>query len=328
MLTDRRIAELTGNLRAISDEMQEQIRRVDSMERRFWELRSQTNERIEHRCSELNRSVQRAFAEASSVQFCAKDFQEAEQRYRQRLKSLEQDADERKAKEQHAKDALLRVCARLDALSSQVTLLNKPSGTRGESTAQVSSLEKAVENMQRQLSKQEEKWQALNELSAQRPEPLTRELEDLRRELLKDCEDQCNSAAEKLRTGLRNELNEALHSFGFARGHAVNESSTEVRKDVDKCLAGLAEVTESCEKLESARQEDSRRLHCELQQTMATLHGWQADVNELQELVHTDRSSRSPDPQAVSLLRQVDLALDLVHDLRNAMPAQRQSMAW
>ncbi|CAE7277069.1 psbV, partial [Symbiodinium pilosum] len=55
---ERRLAELSGNFKGLSDEMQAQIRRVDLLDDRRWEWRHQVEEEMQKKCQGYEQQVQ------------------------------------------------------------------------------------------------------------------------------------------------------------------------------------------------------------------------------------------------------------------------------
>lgn len=55
---DRRLAELSGNYRGVSDEVQAQIKRVDLLDGRLWEWRKELEEEVNRKCSQLEQHQQ------------------------------------------------------------------------------------------------------------------------------------------------------------------------------------------------------------------------------------------------------------------------------
>eukprot|EP00812_Abedinium_dasypus_P007916 NODE_200_length_1824_cov_289.295647.p1 GENE.NODE_200_length_1824_cov_289.295647~~NODE_200_length_1824_cov_289.295647.p1 ORF type:complete len:534 (-),score=156.61 NODE_200_length_1824_cov_289.295647:206-1636(-) len=79
---DRRLAELSGNYKGISDEMQAQIRRIDQMESRLWEWRHQLEEEIRGKFAETEQNFQRV---AASVRIANASNEDALKRHAARV---------------------------------------------------------------------------------------------------------------------------------------------------------------------------------------------------------------------------------------------------
>lgn len=89
---DRRLAELAGNFKGLSDEMQAQIRRTDAVETRFWEARQQQDEELRSKLSELEQGFQQASSQMRIAQVAGDDVQ---RRCGSRLRQLERLVEER-----------------------------------------------------------------------------------------------------------------------------------------------------------------------------------------------------------------------------------------
>uniref|UniRef100_A0A7S4W0W5 Uncharacterized protein n=1 Tax=Alexandrium monilatum TaxID=311494 RepID=A0A7S4W0W5_9DINO len=113
---DRRLAELTGNFKGLSDEMQAQIRRVDLMDERLWEWRRQFEEEFRQKHMELENSIQKV---PSSMRVMASSIEDGQKRLGTRLQRLEADFGERNALHDDTRNTLDHVFARFDALESQ-----------------------------------------------------------------------------------------------------------------------------------------------------------------------------------------------------------------
>jgi len=110
---DRRLAELTGNYKGLSDELQSQIRRVDTMDARLWEWRHQLEEEFRGKIADFDQHVQKV---ASSARVTSASHEDAQKRHHQRFRKVEQLMEERV---QHAEDTnqgLMSLHARLEAV--------------------------------------------------------------------------------------------------------------------------------------------------------------------------------------------------------------------
>ncbi|CAE8625903.1 unnamed protein product, partial [Polarella glacialis] len=88
---DRRLAELSGNYKGLSDEMQSQIRRIDQMDSRLWEWRHSFEEEIRAKFSELEQNHQQASSAVRLANATSEDSTKRVSRRLQRLEGLEQD---------------------------------------------------------------------------------------------------------------------------------------------------------------------------------------------------------------------------------------------
>eukprot|EP00929_Paragymnodinium_shiwhaense_P112336 TRINITY_DN80592_c0_g1_i1.p1 TRINITY_DN80592_c0_g1~~TRINITY_DN80592_c0_g1_i1.p1 ORF type:complete len:1073 (-),score=311.66 TRINITY_DN80592_c0_g1_i1:325-3543(-) len=88
---DKKISQLTGNVKGLSDEMQAQLRRVDGMDERLWEWRHQMEEEFRQKFNEFNQHVQEV---ASSIRRLDGKHEDLQRKAEQRIIRLEQDQDE------------------------------------------------------------------------------------------------------------------------------------------------------------------------------------------------------------------------------------------
>lgn len=89
---DRRLAELSGNYKGLSDEMQAQIRRLDQMDSRLWDWRRDLEEEVRGKFVELEQNYQKV---ASSVRVLTATSNDSSKRLEQRLGRHETILDER-----------------------------------------------------------------------------------------------------------------------------------------------------------------------------------------------------------------------------------------
>lgn len=95
---DRRLAELSGNCKGLSEEMQSQIRRIDQTDSRLWEWRHQLDEDVRAKLSEIEQSYQQV---CTSVRVAKATSDDVLKRYAARLVRSEELLEERAA---HAGD--------------------------------------------------------------------------------------------------------------------------------------------------------------------------------------------------------------------------------
>jgi len=107
---DRRLAELHGNYKGISEEMQTQIRRIDQMDSRLWEWRHKLDEEIRGKLAEMEQAHQQV---ASSVRVTRATSEDVLKRYNQRLLRLEALVDERAAQHEDLSQGLMGLHQRL-----------------------------------------------------------------------------------------------------------------------------------------------------------------------------------------------------------------------
>eukprot|EP00416_Gambierdiscus_australes_P022393 CAMPEP_0171076068 /NCGR_PEP_ID=MMETSP0766_2-20121228/13175_1 /TAXON_ID=439317 /ORGANISM="Gambierdiscus australes, Strain CAWD 149" /LENGTH=813 /DNA_ID=CAMNT_0011532995 /DNA_START=1 /DNA_END=2437 /DNA_ORIENTATION=+ len=115
---DQRSAELSGNLKGLSDEMQAQIRRVDVMDDRLWDWRHQLEEEFRQKYTDFEQSIHKV---CSGVRVMAASNEDGQKRLSQRVHTLELEVTERLAA-LHRDDCgqgLKELTARLEALEGQ-----------------------------------------------------------------------------------------------------------------------------------------------------------------------------------------------------------------
>eukprot|EP00931_Biecheleriopsis_adriatica_P074107 TRINITY_DN48247_c0_g1_i1.p1 TRINITY_DN48247_c0_g1~~TRINITY_DN48247_c0_g1_i1.p1 ORF type:complete len:593 (+),score=139.80 TRINITY_DN48247_c0_g1_i1:108-1886(+) len=82
---DRKMSELAGSVRGLSDEAQEQIKRVDSFDAKIWELRHQMEDKLAHETAELQRQQQEVLSKCRVMLCTSDDGQKRLERSLQRL---------------------------------------------------------------------------------------------------------------------------------------------------------------------------------------------------------------------------------------------------
>lgn len=107
---DRRLAELSGNYKGLSDEMQTQIRRIDMMDSRLWEWRHQLEEDMRTKLTEIEHNHQQ-LTSSSRMTNAASD--EALKRYSKRLLRIESLVEERLAGLEEATQSIMNLHNRL-----------------------------------------------------------------------------------------------------------------------------------------------------------------------------------------------------------------------
>uniref|UniRef100_A0A7S4Q3R9 Uncharacterized protein n=1 Tax=Alexandrium monilatum TaxID=311494 RepID=A0A7S4Q3R9_9DINO len=110
---DRRIAELMGNFKGLSDELQAQIRRTDQADERFCNWRRQLEEELRQRFQDVEQRVQQA---SSGTRVLDASTQESHKRLAQRLARIEAGVGERPSLHDEVQAGLNSVHERLAAL--------------------------------------------------------------------------------------------------------------------------------------------------------------------------------------------------------------------
>mmetsp|Transcript_50350 Transcript_50350/g.126820 ORF Transcript_50350/g.126820 Transcript_50350/m.126820 type:complete len:523 (+) Transcript_50350:74-1642(+) len=107
---DRRLAELSGNLRGLSDEMQCQIRRIDQSDSRLWEWRHQIEEEIKRRLGEMEKNYQEV---SSTVRVMKTTGDDVLKKYNQRLLKLESQMEECVVSKEDTNESIMQLHTRL-----------------------------------------------------------------------------------------------------------------------------------------------------------------------------------------------------------------------
>merc|ERR1740121_2274408 len=89
---DRKLAELSGNYKGLSDEMQAQIRRIDQMDTRLWEWRHTVEEEVRTKFAEVEQSHQHI---NSAIRLANATNEDSMKRITSRLRRLEGLVEER-----------------------------------------------------------------------------------------------------------------------------------------------------------------------------------------------------------------------------------------
>eukprot|EP00931_Biecheleriopsis_adriatica_P107436 TRINITY_DN8177_c0_g1_i1.p1 TRINITY_DN8177_c0_g1~~TRINITY_DN8177_c0_g1_i1.p1 ORF type:complete len:599 (+),score=161.53 TRINITY_DN8177_c0_g1_i1:160-1797(+) len=110
---DRRMAELSGNVKGLSDEMQSQLRRIDQMDSRLWEWRHQLEEELRSRITEVEQAVQQL---TSSQRVAKTSNEEALKRLTQRVLRVEGVVDEHHSHAEETNRGLLQLHSRISEL--------------------------------------------------------------------------------------------------------------------------------------------------------------------------------------------------------------------
>eukprot|EP00927_Polykrikos_kofoidii_P026334 TRINITY_DN23481_c0_g1_i1.p1 TRINITY_DN23481_c0_g1~~TRINITY_DN23481_c0_g1_i1.p1 ORF type:complete len:606 (-),score=88.66 TRINITY_DN23481_c0_g1_i1:193-2010(-) len=109
---DRKLSEINGALRGLSDETQSQIRRSEQSDSRLWEVRHQMEDELRRKCSELSDQHQVALSKCKvTVTSC----EEASRRLWQRIQRLERELEERIARPQTADDDVKRALSAFES---------------------------------------------------------------------------------------------------------------------------------------------------------------------------------------------------------------------
>jgi myosin heavy subunit len=108
---DRRLAELSGNYKGLSDEMQAQIRRLDQMDSRLWEWRHQLEEQVRSGFVDSEQNFQKVH---SSIRVASATTDDLSKRQHQRITRLESMLEERHAVFEEQGSHMMMLHSRMD----------------------------------------------------------------------------------------------------------------------------------------------------------------------------------------------------------------------
>merc|ERR1719401_1395803 len=112
---DRKLAELSGNYKGLSDEMQAQIRRIDGMDTRLWEWRHQMEDEVQKKFSEVDQHHQQA---SSAIRLASATNEDSMKRVHNRLRRLEGLVEERLLYADEASHGIAALDARLQEVEA------------------------------------------------------------------------------------------------------------------------------------------------------------------------------------------------------------------
>lgn len=110
---DRRMAELSGSVKGLSDEMQSQLRRVDQIDSKLWDWRHQLEEELRSRLVEVEQSLQQLGSAQRVAKAAAED---AAKKLNMRLLRLEGLAEEHHSHAEDTNGSLAQLNLRLEEL--------------------------------------------------------------------------------------------------------------------------------------------------------------------------------------------------------------------
>lgn len=116
---DRRLAELSGQVRGLSEEMQSQIRRLDSIDSRFVQVRPQVDELLQAKFGDFSAELEKL---ASTVRVQSQAAADDLRQFKKRVGSLQSALDDRCMHDD-------RVLAELDGLQGRIAELEETGGT-------------------------------------------------------------------------------------------------------------------------------------------------------------------------------------------------------
>merc|ERR1719401_1414897 len=112
---DRKLAELSGNYKGLSDEMQAQIRRIDQMDTRLWEWRHQLEDEMRGKFAEVEQSHQQV---NSTIRLGNATNEDSMKRVQNRLRRLEGLIEERLGHSEEVNQGLAALDARLQEVEA------------------------------------------------------------------------------------------------------------------------------------------------------------------------------------------------------------------
>uniref|UniRef100_A0A7S4UBT1 Uncharacterized protein n=1 Tax=Alexandrium monilatum TaxID=311494 RepID=A0A7S4UBT1_9DINO len=137
---DQRLAELTGNFKGLSDEMQAQIRRVDLMDDRLWEWRHHLEEEFRKKYTDFEQSIHKV---CSGVRVMASANEEGQKRLFQRVQTLEMEVRERLACMDESK-AVEGLHERLEMLEGRCQSLEEQAALEAAHASMINHCERAA----------------------------------------------------------------------------------------------------------------------------------------------------------------------------------------
>jgi len=156
---DRRVSELSGTLKGVTDEAQWQVRRADASEARFWEMRHSLEQELRAKFGELELDLK---SMASSTKLFTTG-EENHKLFGQRLQRLEDLFDERFALGAETEHTTAQLSSRLQLLESwrqteETSMFSSdgqqvPNGTDRDTHARVWEVEKRVDDLAKEVNR-------------------------------------------------------------------------------------------------------------------------------------------------------------------------------
>jgi len=110
---DRKMSEVTGALRGLSDEAQAQIRRADSVDTRLWEFRHQLEDEFRQKLKDMSMSIQEI---SSNHRVTLSAGEDTQKRLSAQVKRIDGVLQERTAQTNDAEQAIVNLQARVEAV--------------------------------------------------------------------------------------------------------------------------------------------------------------------------------------------------------------------
>mmetsp|Transcript_49333 Transcript_49333/g.130784 ORF Transcript_49333/g.130784 Transcript_49333/m.130784 type:complete len:616 (-) Transcript_49333:148-1995(-) len=115
---ERRLAEMSGGFQGMSDEQQNQIRRVDAMDERWREWRRSLEEEVREKIVEPDQRIQKL---ASELRVLRASVEEGQRRNSNRIQRLEMESSERSTTLEDASQNLATLLQRLESVEVRVS---------------------------------------------------------------------------------------------------------------------------------------------------------------------------------------------------------------
>uniref|UniRef100_A0A7S4VJZ7 Uncharacterized protein n=1 Tax=Alexandrium monilatum TaxID=311494 RepID=A0A7S4VJZ7_9DINO len=193
---DRRIAEINGNLKALSEESQTQIRRMDQMDSRHWEWRHKLEEEIRGKLAGMETANQEL---ASSFRVTKAANEEVLKRHHQRLLRLEELVDEGSKNHEDLNSNLMNMHTRLLEIENDSPALRSSSDPKDplsdvNTSAGLVIVESQVQDLSQKVTQLlEESYEMRAKLEAQEEHHKTlRTQVEAKDELIRGLEDRIN----------------------------------------------------------------------------------------------------------------------------------------
>ncbi|CAL1150188.1 unnamed protein product [Cladocopium goreaui] len=122
---EKRLAELDGKVKGLSDELQGQIRQVHLLDDRRWEWKQKIEEELAAKCQALQQQMQALVASSRSISL-EEDSRQQRTWHSALEEGLSAAARERNAMQQEVHEGFVNVCERLAALEMKVPLEDFP----------------------------------------------------------------------------------------------------------------------------------------------------------------------------------------------------------
>jgi len=145
---DRKLAELSGNYKGLSEEMQAQIRRIDNLDTKLWEWRHQVDEENRSKFAEVEQGLQ---ALASQVRLSNATMEDSFKRFSVRVRRAEQLIEDRLSFGDETNESFMALDVRLQELEAarlqELSLARPAAGVDPESLAAAVQAQKELSHV-------------------------------------------------------------------------------------------------------------------------------------------------------------------------------------